>query len=165
MAILLSAQGLQKSFGARPLFKNLSFVIEAKDRVGLIGSNGAGKSTLLKILSGKIDFDEGKLSNQKGLRVGFLEQNPQLDPNSTIEEAILSGAFDPSSTEAHALTLEWIAKLNVESQGFSAQSKIGTLSGGWQKKVALAKELVKEPELLLLDEPTNHLDLDSILWL
>jgi ATP-binding cassette subfamily F protein uup len=165
MAILLSAQGLQKSFGARPLFKNLSFVIEAKERVGLIGSNGAGKSTLLKIVSGKIESDEGKLSNQKGLRVGFLEQNPQLDPNSTIEEAILSGAFDPASTEAHALTLEWIAKLNVESQGFSAQSKIGTLSGGWQKKVALAKELVKEPELLLLDEPTNHLDLDSILWL
>lgn len=165
MAILLSAQELQKSFGARPLFKNLSFVIEAKERVGLIGSNGAGKSTLLKILSGKIEADEGKLSNQKGLRVGFLDQNPQLDPNATIEEAILTGAFDPSSSEAHSLALEWIAKLNVESQGFSGQSKVGTLSGGWQKKVALARELVKEPELLLLDEPTNHLDLDSILWL
>lgn len=165
MAILLSAQGLQKSFGVRPLFKNLSFVIETKERVGLIGSNGAGKSTLLKILSDRIDPDEGELSSQKGLRIGFLEQNPELDPEATIEESILAGAVDPSSGEAHSLTQEWIAKLNLESQGFLAQSKVGNLSGGWQKKIALAKELVKEPELLLLDEPTNHLDLDSIVWL
>ncbi len=165
MNILLSAQSIQKSFGVRPLFKSLSFVIAEKERIGLIGANGAGKSTLLKILSGKMEADEGNLSFQKGLRVGFLEQSPQLDPETTIEEAIFSGVADPSSTEAHALVHEWISKLNLESQGFSAHSKVANLSGGWQKKVALAKELVKEPELLLLDEPTNHLDLDSILWL
>lgn len=165
MNILLSAQSIQKSFGVRPLFKNLSFVIGEKERIGLIGANGAGKSTLLKILSGKMEADEGNLSFQKGLRVGFLEQTSQLDPETTIEEAIFSGVADSSSTEAHALVHEWISKLNLESQGFSAHSKVANLSGGWQKKVALAKELVKEPELLLLDEPTNHLDLDSILWL
>lgn len=165
MAILLSAQGLQKSFGARPLFSNLSFVIESKDRVGLIGSNGAGKSTLLKILSGKIEADEGELSLQKGLKIGFLEQSPILNPEDTIEDSILSETHNPESAEAQSLALAWVARLNLDSQGFSGQSKVGTLSGGWQKKVALARELVKEPELLLLDEPTNHLDLESILWL
>jgi ABC transport system ATP-binding/permease protein len=165
MAILLTAQDLQKSFGVRPLFKNLSFVVESRDRIGLIGSNGAGKSTLLKILSGKMEFDEGTLSVQKGLKIGFLEQTPILNQNLTIQEEIISGAIDPSSAEAHALTSQWIAMLNLESQGLSAETLVKKLSGGWQKKVALARELVKEPELLLLDEPTNHLDLESILWL
>ena len=165
MAILLTAQGLQKSFGARPLFKGLNFVIESKDRIGLIGPNGAGKSTLLKIISGKIDHDEGDLSFQKGLKVGFLEQSPELSPDATIEEVILSGRKDPLSSESQSLGWEWIGRLDIESQGYSSETKIGKLSGGWQKKIALARELVKEPELLLLDEPTNHLDIESILWL
>jgi len=165
MAILLTAKEIQHSFGARPLFKGLNFVIESKDRVGLIGPNGAGKSTLLKILAGKIPQEEGELSLKKGLKIGFLEQTPKLDLNATIEETLLSGAEDPLSSEAHALALEWMGKLGIDSQGFSAETRLQQLSGGWQKKVALARELVKEPELLLLDEPTNHLDIESILWL
>lgn len=165
MAILLSAQELQKAFGVRSLFENLSFVIEAKDRIGLIGSNGAGKSTLLKILSGKLDCDGGRISSQKGLRLGYLAQVPQLNLEKTVGEEILSSCLDPHSSEAHSLTQQWIARLNLESQGLSDSTLVGKLSGGWQKKVALAKELVKEPEILLLDEPTNHLDVESILWL
>ena len=165
MAILLTAKEIQHSFGVRPLFKGLNFVIESKDRVGLIGPNGAGKSTLLKILSGKINQEEGELSLKKGLKIGFLEQTPSLDLNSTIEETILSGSEDPFSSEAHALALEWMGKIGLDSQGYSSETPLNQLSGGWQKKVALARELIKEPELLLLDEPTNHLDIESILWL
>lgn len=165
MAILLTAKELQHSFGARPLFKGLNFVVDSKDRIGLIGPNGAGKSTLLKILSGKIHQEEGELALKKGLKVGFLEQTPLLDLDSSIEETILSGADDSLASESHALALEWMGKLGLDSQGYSSDTPLKNLSGGWQKKVALARELVKEPELLLLDEPTNHLDIESILWL
>ncbi|MFM8268699.1 MAG: ABC-F family ATP-binding cassette domain-containing protein [Pseudomonadota bacterium] len=157
MAILLTAKDLQHSFGVRPLFKGLNFVIEDKDRTGLIGPNGAGKSTLLKILSGKITQEEGEISQKKGLKVGFLEQTPQLNLNATIEETI--------SSESHALALEWMGKLELDSQGHSPETPLKNLSGGWQKKVALVREIVKEPDLLFLDEPTNHLDIESILWL
>jgi ATP-binding cassette subfamily F protein uup len=139
--------------------------VDSKDRIGLIGPNGAGKSTLLKILSGKIQQEEGELALKKGLRVGFLEQTPLLDLDSTIEETILSGSDDPLASESHALALEWMGKLGLDSQGYSSDTPLRNLSGGWQKKVALARELIKEPELLLLDEPTNHLDIESILWL
>lgn len=165
MAILLTAKQIRHSFGVRPLFKGLNFVLESQDRVGLIGPNGAGKSTLLKIISGKIVAEEGELSSKKGLRIGFLEQSPALDGDLTIEEVVMSGAEDPGSSEAHALALEWMGKLGLDSQGFGAETPLRELSGGWQKKVALARELMKEPELLLLDEPTNHLDIESILWL
>jgi ATPase subunit of ABC transporter with duplicated ATPase domains len=96
MAILLSAQGLQKAFGVRSLFENLSFVIEAKDRIGLIGSNGAGKSTLLKILCGKLECDGGRISSQKGLRLGCLAQVPELNLEKTVGEEILSAGLDPN---------------------------------------------------------------------
>jgi len=165
VAILLTSKNIQHSFGVRPLFKGLNFVIEDRDRVGLIGPNGAGKSTLLKILSGKLIPEEGELSLRKGLKVGLLEQSPHLLLKASIEETLLSGATDPHSSEAQALALEWMGRLELESQGFSAETPLQQLSGGWQKKVALARELMKEPELLLLDEPTNHLDIESILWL
>lgn len=165
MAILLTAKNLQHAFGIRPLFKNLGFVIEQGDRLGLIGPNGAGKSTLFKILSGKINPEVGELAQKKGLKVGFLEQSPQLKAGVTVEEALLSSVSEPLSSEAHASVWEWMGKLGLEAQGISGTTLVHHLSGGWQKKIALSRELIQEPELLLLDEPTNHLDIESILWL
>ena len=163
MAILINAHELSKSYGARPLFRGVTFSIETGDRIGLIGPNGAGKSTLLKILASQIAPDVGKLSTQRGLRIGLLEQNPVLDLQATLLGTVLEGADDPHEWESIALAQELISKLELES--FGAEAKISKLSGGWRKRVALARELIKQPDLLLLDEPTNHLDIESILWL
>ena len=154
--ILITAKEISKSYGARPLFEGLNFVLESKERVGLIGPNGAGKSTLLKILAGRTSPDSGDISSAKGLVVGFLEQTPTLPLDSTVEEAVSEATHDESRAA------ELIAKLSLSDL---AHVTVGTLSGGWKKRVALARELVKDPQLLLLDEPTNHLDVESILWL
>ncbi len=162
VAILLSAQNVEKSFAAQNLFRRLSFGLETCDRVGLIGPNGAGKSTLLKILAGEIDADEGEIVRSRGLCVGYLPQSPSFKPGATIYEALLEGASDHDDQSA---VHEWMAKLNLNSDSRDESTPVDTLSGGWQKRVALARELVRRPNLLLLDEPTNHLDIESILWL
>ena len=161
MAILIGAQDISKSYAERPLFKNLSFAIESKERIGLIGPNGAGKSTLLSILAGKVEVDSGKLSIQNGLKVGHLKQLPEFQEGSTVHSAILEGG-ETGEWEEMALSQELMAKLGLADM---AESLVSTLSGGWRKRVALARELLKQPDLLLLDEPTNHLDVESIIWL
>lgn len=161
VAILLSAFELRKSFGHRSLFDRVSFSIESGERVGLIGPNGAGKSTLLRILASQISPDHGMLSLQKGLKIGYLEQVPAFEKNATIHSAILKGALDPHDDRTIALSYEISSKLSL-GDSFSL---VENLSGGWKKRVALARELIKSPDLLLLDEPTNHLDLESIFWL
>jgi ATP-binding cassette subfamily F protein uup len=162
MAVLISAHELKKSFGARPLFDGLTFSIESEERIGLIGPNGTGKSTLLRLLASKDTADSGQLSFQKGLRVGFLEQVPQFNPGATIHAAIRAqGAPDWDRDQRIG---EWISRLELDR--FDPETtRVETLSGGWRKRVALARELVDNPDLLLLDEPTNHLDVESILWL
>ncbi len=161
MAVLISAHELKKSFGARPLFDGLTFSIESDERIGLIGPNGTGKSTLLRLLASKDTPDAGKLSFQKGLRVGFLEQVPQFGPGATILSAIRgSGGSDWDRDQR---IQEWISRLELDR--FDPDARVDTLSGGWKKRVALARELTDNPDLLLLDEPTNHLDVESILWL
>jgi ATP-binding cassette subfamily F protein uup len=161
MAVLISAHELKKSFGARPLFDGLTFSIESDERIGLIGPNGTGKSTLLRLLASKDTPDTGKLSFQKGLRVGFLEQVPQFAPGATILSAIRgSGGSDWDRDQRIS---EWISRLELDR--FDPDACVDTLSGGWKKRVALARELTDNPDLLLLDEPTNHLDVESILWL
>ncbi len=162
VSILISAKGIKKTFGSRPLFEGLTFVVESGERIGLIGPNGAGKSTLLAILAGKHSVDDGELSMQRGLKTGYLTQTPTLPLEETVDEAIFGAIGDDDHGEAMALAGELISKLDLSQ--FSNQ-KCDTLSGGWRKRVALARELLKEPELLLLDEPTNHLDIESILWL
>ncbi|UOF02838.1 ABC-F family ATP-binding cassette domain-containing protein [Bdellovibrio reynosensis] len=159
--LLISTYKLEKAFAGKTLFRNVSLGIEDGERVGLVGPNGAGKSTLLRILAGQMEADAGDVTAKKGLRLGFLEQTPVFKDNETILDAVLSKAHDPH--EAIANAYEWMARLELTQFGESFLVK--DLSGGWRKRVALARELVLEPELLMLDEPTNHLDVSSILWL
>ncbi len=166
MGILINPQQISKSYGARTLFRNLSFSISEGERVGLIGPNGAGKSTLLRLLAGKSAPDRGMISSRRGLRIGFLEQVPTFPPGGTVESIVQESNPDPHDWEFQASLHEWLSKLSLDgSQGVDPHTPVAELSGGWKKRVALARELAKHPDLLLLDEPTNHLDIESILWL
>lgn len=161
MALLISTYQLEKSFAGKTLFSGVSLGIGEGDKIGLVGPNGAGKSTLMKILAGISSADGGQVTPKKGLRLGYLPQTPVFSKDENILQALLSKAKDPD--EALGLAYEWMARLDLSQ--FGEDFLVSELSGGWQKRVALARELVLEPELLLLDEPTNHLDVVSILWL
>jgi ATP-binding cassette subfamily F protein uup len=158
---IFNVHNLEKSFAGKLLFKGVNFGLEANDRVGLVGPNGAGKSTLLKIISGRMTSDNGQVTLQRGLKIGFLEQSPSFKEGDTIYSTILSKTHDPH--ESMALAYEWMGRLELNQ--FGDDFPVASLSGGWKKKVALARELVTSPDLLLMDEPTNHLDISSILWL
>jgi ATP-binding cassette subfamily F protein uup len=162
VAILLSTQDLTLSLGGKSLFKNLSFSLESGERVGLIGPNGAGKSSLMKILAGQLKPDSGTVSQQRGLRVAYLPQLPLFKEDSDVLTTVMESASDPDEWEEMARAQELIARLDLQDY---AEMQVSQLSGGWKKRVALARELMKNPDLLLLDEPTNHLDVESILWL
>ena len=169
MAVLLTAAGLTKAFGSHPLFEGITCSVDSGDRIGLIGPNGAGKSTLLSILAGEILPDEGNRAAQRGLRVGYLSQMPAFREGATIRDSVLDGAAGAHAGEedweAGFAADEFIARLSLLTEGRTPETRVSTLSGGWKKRVALARELVRRPDLLLLDEPTNHLDVDAILWL
>lgn len=162
---LISAHQLTKTFSTKTLFRKISFAIDDGQRIGLIGPNGAGKSTLLSILSKKMQPDDGKISFSNSLRLGHLVQQPHFTDEETIYEALMSQADDEYDGETIALCYELITKLDLDIQPDKEFAKVSTLSGGWRKRVALARELMKKPNLMLLDEPTNHLDVHSILWL
>ncbi|MBF0360420.1 MAG: ABC-F family ATP-binding cassette domain-containing protein [Oligoflexia bacterium] len=167
--MLVNIFQLKKSFAARPLFEKLTFAIEKGERIGLIGPNGVGKSTLLRIIAGLDQADEGTISFERGLRIAYLEQIPKfnLNANATIESSIMEGAGDVHDWQDQAKAEELISKLSIsyEKSGLDIKTPIVQLSGGWKKRVALARELLKHPDILLLDEPTNHLDVESIIWL
>jgi ATP-binding cassette subfamily F protein uup len=169
VAILLSALNLTHAFGARALFEGVSFTLADGDRVGLIGPNGAGKSTLLRILVGELGADGGTVAARGGLRVAYLPQMPEFVAGATVREAIGAGlpthGGSGATWEDEARVDEIIAKLGLAGAEAGADQGVERLSGGWRKRVALARALVGAPELLLLDEPTNHLDVESILWL
>ncbi len=165
MAVLLNVHGIQKSFAAKTLFSKLSFGIETGQRVGLIGPNGAGKSTLLQILAGLEKVDSGSVTLSRGLRLGYLRQSPTFLETETVFEAVISGSPDPYEPETLGLASELISRLELNDPEAGEERPVMELSGGWKKRVALARELIKKPDLMLLDEPTNHLDLMSILWL
>jgi len=158
MTPILDVQNLTKSFGSLVLFNSISFSIGERQRVGLIAQNGTGKSTLLSILTGKEGYDSGSIIYRNDIKVGYLEQSPHFDPNDTVLEACFNhqGEEEKVQKAKQVLTQLKISDL---------QQKMGTLSGGQQKRVALANVLLTEPDFLILDEPTNHLDLDMIVWL
>ncbi|HPI40990.1 MAG TPA: ABC-F family ATP-binding cassette domain-containing protein [Pseudobdellovibrionaceae bacterium] len=161
LGMILSVQNLSKSFAGRLLFSGVSFGIDEGDRIGLVGPNGAGKSTLLKILAQELKSDEGTVVSKRGLKIGYLPQNPSFQKGETIFSALLKKSKDPDHDFAKAY--EWMAKLELSK--FGEDFLATDLSGGWQKRLALGAELLVEPDLLLLDEPTNHLDVHQILWL
>ena len=158
MTPLLDVQNVSKAFGAHVLFENISFSIGEGQHVGLIAKNGTGKTTLLSLLSGKESVDSGSIIFRKDIRVGFLEQQPKFDPEESVLDACFNHNGDPDKIlkAKQILTQLRITDLN---------QPMGQLSGGQQKRIALANVLITEPDLLILDEPTNHLDLEMIEWL
>ena len=154
----LDVQQLTKSFGSLVLFRNISFSIAERQRVGLIAKNGTGKSTLLSVLSGKEGYDSGEIIFRRDLRVGMLEQSPVFDPSESVLDACFNHQGDPEKVLKAKQVLTQLKIRDLEQP-------MGQLSGGQQKRVALANVLITDPDLLILDEPTNHLDLEMIEWL
>lgn len=158
MTPLLDVQNISKAFGAHILFENISFSIAEGQHVGLIAKNGTGKSTLLSLLSGKESVDSGSIIFRHDIKVGFLEQQPKFDP----EESVLDACFNHQGDPDRILKAKQIlTQLHITD----LTQPMGQLSGGQQKRIALANVLITEPDLLILDEPTNHLDLEMIEWL
>ena len=154
----LDVQQLTKSFGSLVLFEQISFSIAEGQKVGLIAKNGTGKSTLLSVLSGKEGYDSGEIIFRRDLRVGMLEQSPVFDPAESVLDACFNHQGDP---ERVLKAKQILTQLKIRD----LQQPMGQLSGGQQKRVALANVLITDPDLLILDEPTNHLDLEMIEWL
>ena len=154
----LDVQQLTKSFGSLVLFEDISFSIAEGQKVGLIAKNGTGKSTLLSVLSGKEGYDSGEIIFRRDLKVGMLEQSPVFDPQESVLDACFNHEGDP---EKVLKAKQILTQLKIRD----LEQPMGQLSGGQQKRVALANVLITDPDLLILDEPTNHLDLEMIEWL
>lgn len=190
MASFLQIENLTKSYGDRLLFADVTFGINEGDKIGLIAKNGMGKTTLLRCIAGQESVDSGTVTFTSGLRMGFLEQSPQLDDHLTVTEACLqadSAVTQAIRTYEEALASGDDARIAAASEAMDAANAwdyedrlrqmlsqlgitdlnkpVGQLSGGQRKRVALAKVILEEPQLVLLDEPTNHLDIESIEWL
>lgn len=187
----LSVENLTKSFGVRVLFENLTFGIDKGDKVAIVAKNGNGKSTLLKILCDLEEKDSGKVIYRKDIRVDYLEQAENFDPSQDVFSEVLStetpetkaileyekALLNPDDSEAYHEALDRMNQVNAwdfevkvnqvlsQLKVTDKTAKIGSLSGGQKKRLALAKVLVNEPDIMILDEPTNHLDLDMIEWL
>lgn len=154
----LDVQNLTKRFGAQVLFENISFSIAEGQKVGLVARNGTGKSTLMSVLMDKEGYESGSIIYRRDLKLGFLEQSPQFDP----EESVLDACFNHKDDSEKVLKARQIlTQLHITN----LEQPMGQLSGGQQKRVALANVLITEPDFLMLDEPTNHLDLEMIEWL
>ena len=163
MPPIINVQKISKAFGATPLFQDVSFTVSEGDRIGLIGPNGSGKSTLLRILAGTEEPDTGNLAVRKRLRLSYVEQDAKFKPGVTVR-SVVERARQKSSTpsaEEGAHFAETLGRAGFDNLELEAAS----LSGGWQKRLAIVEALVQAPDVLLLDEPTNHLDLAGIEWL
>jgi len=159
--LLLSCEAVSKAYGTRSLFERLTFGLFEGDQAGLVGPNGSGKSTLLKILAGIEPADRGSRSLRGGVRVGYVPQDPVFPTGHTVDAVVLAALAgvdeeDRPGRLAHALSRSGFA---------DGRAAVDTLSGGWRKRLAIARELAAAPDVLLMDEPTNHLDVEGILWL
>lgn len=159
MNLLVSLQDLSKSFGTQNLFQRISLGIQQGDRIGLIGPNGSGKSTLLKIINGSEVSDTGTVARRQGLRVGYAGQAPEFSEETVEDTLVKSLPGDPFELTTRARIL--LGKVGL----YDTSQNAATLSGGWKKRLDIARALMSEPDLMLLDEPTNHLDLEGIVWL
>ena len=159
MSVLLTCDAIEKSFGSRTVFSDISLSLHDGDRLGIIGPNGAGKSTFLQILGGAMEPDGGTISIRKGVRLAMVVQDPRFDPKASVREIVMAAARETEEKELE------ISKV-ISRVGFEdPTARAGTLSGGWRKRLAIAAALAQQPDVLLLDEPTNHLDVEGILWL
>ena len=160
----LSVDGISKSYGIKTLFSGVTFGIEKGDKTALIASNGSGKSTLLRIIVGRESMDTGTVTFANDIRVGYLEQLPQYDPEMTIRDVVAQGHSELDAVET--LTYEQrLVQMLTRFELTDLDQKIGGLSGGQVKRLALAIVLLDDPDLLILDEPTNHLDVEMVEWL
>jgi ABC transport system ATP-binding/permease protein len=160
---LISASCVSRSFGGKPLFKDLTLAINEQERVALIGPNGSGKSTLLKILARLHDPDEGDVSVRRGLAIGYVEQSPSF-PDKLSVRAALEAAVAKADIPDYEQRMR-IDQIQEQISFADLDQLVSELSGGWRKRLAIATALLREPDVLILDEPTNHLDIDGILWL
>ena len=159
--MLLSAEHLSINFGSRQLLEDVNFYLNEGDKVGVIGINGTGKSTFLKVLAGKLEADAGTISRNPNVQVSLLEQNPPMEDDATVLEQV----FLHFPKEFRELN-EYEAKSMLNKLGLpDYEQKVGTLSGGQRKRVALAAALIHPADVLVLDEPTNHLDAEMTAWL
>jgi len=180
MPPIINAQRISKSFGAVPLFEEISFTVSGGERIGLIGPNGSGKSTLLRILAGDLEPDAGEVATRKRTRLAYVEQQSEFPTDVTVR-SVLAAALERAQVpeaEREGRLVESLGRAGFSSQtaedsptgdnlpahtGFNTPA--AALSGGWRKRLAIVEALVQQPDVLLLDEPTNHLDLEGIEWL
>jgi ATP-binding cassette subfamily F protein uup len=162
---LVALDHLSIAFGHLPLLDDVSMQIDARERVAIIGRNGSGKSTLLQIISGEVPPDAGTLWRQPALKMARLVQDVPLTASRPVFEVVAEGLHHLAGHDAEEWRREHRVDLILSRLQLDGEAIVDTLSGGWRRRVLLARALVAEPDLLLLDEPTNHLDIDAITWL
>ncbi|MBQ0078487.1 MAG: ABC-F family ATP-binding cassette domain-containing protein, partial [Eubacterium sp.] len=155
---LLTLRHISRSFTEKTLLTDINLIIHEGEKTGLVGVNGSGKSTLLKIIAGALEPDDGEISRSNDLRVGYLPQNPDYDPDKTVTEQVME--YAGAGVEEYVCK-SFLSKMNLEDY----DKKMGQLSGGQRKKVAIAAVFAGNSNLLVLDEPTNHMDNDIIEWM
>src|SRR6266581_943990 len=159
--LLLSCEAVSVAYGSRSLFDDLSFGLFEGDQAGLVGPNGSGKSTLLKILAGVTTPDRGSRSLRGGVRVGYVPQDPVFEAGRTVEQVVLAALAGVDEADRPGRAAQALGRAELTD----GRAAVDTLSGGWRKRLAIARELAAAPDILLMDEPTNHLDVAGILWL